>query len=216
MSAGSKFRGALPLVAVTLAIAFPMAASGQSQRLLEPDWNHQDVKEFTDRPRSASPEAGGAASPLDDLALPVLKFVKTPEAGERAMRSSPEVAAKHSETFDKANPVWYQITDDYGDVTISVEADRRIQNVFPEGHERSGSGDSERSASPQEDTDINVIDQKAEGIDGYITEYTVFRYGIPYTVTIECESASKESCLDKAKIAAEKEELKVVGGRPPQ
>lgn len=213
MSASSKIPGILPLVAAAVAIAFASSAPAQTQRLIEPDWNHKDVKSFMDRPRAASPEA---ASPLESLALPVLKFVKTPEAGERAMRSSPDVQPQHSETFDKANPVWYQITDDYGDVTISVEADRRIQNVFPEGHERSGASDGERAASPQEDTEINITDQKAEGIDGYITEYTVVRYGIPYTVTIECEAENKDACLDKARIAAEKENLEIVGGQPPQ
>jgi hypothetical protein len=42
------------------------------------------------------------------------------------------------------------------------------------------------------------------------------RFGVPYTVTIECTAATKDRCADVAQIAKDSELLKLVAANPPR
>jgi hypothetical protein len=186
------------------------------------NWNYPELKSFTaDREalRSAGVEPEVDAG-LANLQVPVLAFEQPPEVVTRNLRAGPEEVerAVHS---DPANPVWYQIVEDYGDVSVSVSADLRAQHTSPADFPiydkpapgAAVDGGDARDAAPS----VSVMDEAAEeGMEGYIAEYTITRYGVPYTVTIECTEAAKDQCKDKAQLAKDSVLLKLVAGGPPQ
>ena len=52
-------------------------------------------------------------------------------------------------------------------------------------------------------------------MEGSIAEYTVTKFGVPYTVTIECTAATKAQCQDIAQIAKDSALLKLIAATPP-
>ncbi len=116
--------------------------------------------------------------------------------------------------MDDDQPVWYQIVDRYGELTISVEADLRIQQEFPANYPIYGAGAQGAGVEPQ----VSVFDSRTEeGMEGAIAEFTVYKYPqIPYKVTIECTQRTKATCQDVATIAKDKDLLKLISVRPPQ
>lgn len=211
-------RGLLgPVAALVLAGPFIAEARAEAENLTV-DWNDQELKSFAET-RSANVAAGVEAedenSKLATLHVPVLAFERPPEAVSRNLRAGPEAEPEVTQNFDAANPVWYQIVQDYGDVSVSVSADLRVQHKFDESY--SVYDAQAPGAAVSSEPQVSVMDENAEeGMEGSIAEYTFTRFGVPYTVTVECTTAAKEQCKDKEQLAKDSALLKLVGGEPPK
>jgi hypothetical protein len=59
-------------------------------------------------------------------------------------------------------------------------------------------------------------DANPDGVEGLVAEYTVMKFGVPYTVTIECSASAKDQCRDTSQIAKDSELLKIIRANPPQ
>jgi hypothetical protein len=200
-----------------VALAAPIAPSAAADsKALTVNWNDPELKGFAQE--RAAGIANGAnveeESKLTTLHIPVLAFERPPEAVTRNLRAGPEAEPERAEHFDEANPVWYQIVEDYGDVTVSIEADLRVQHTFDASHpvyDKAVPG-----AAVSDEPQVSVMDENGEeGMEGSIAEYTFTRFGVPYTVTVECTAAAKEQCKDTAQLAKDSALLKVVGGQAP-
>jgi hypothetical protein len=186
-------------------------------RLLSVDWSSPEIASFVaaraeEAARSAAPVA---PSRLDKVKLPVLAFEGAPGLVQNSFPGlGPQPAGTRAVHTDETNPVWYQIVDTYGDVTVSVAADLRVQHAFGADYPvyaTAGPG-AAATAGPE----ISVFDENDEqGMEGSIAEYTVTRFGVPYTVTIECTAATKAQCQDIAQIAKDSALLKLVAATPP-
>lgn len=201
------------LAAATLAAG---PASAQNQ-LISVDWTNPEIASFVSA--RAEEAARGAApvapSRLDKVRLPVLAFEGAPGLVQNSFPGlGPQPAGTRSVHTDETNPVWYQIVDTYGDVTVSVAADLRVQHTFGADYPiypTAGPG-AAATAGPE----VSVFDENDEqGMEGSIAEYTVTKFGVPYTVTIECTAATKAQCQDIAQIAKDSSLLKLIAATPP-
>ncbi|MFZ4809313.1 MAG: hypothetical protein ACOYLQ_18830 [Hyphomicrobiaceae bacterium] len=197
--------------ALVVSTALPAVAA---DKLLKVDWSNTEISRFIGE-RAANPLLSvGAADDvkLAKLKLPVLGFDVPPKivANSFAAEARPRLARKI--IMDEANPVWYQIVDRYGDLTITVEADLRIQHELPANTPIYGPGGQGAAAEPQ----ISVFDARSEvGMEGAIAEYTVYKYpDIPYTVKMECTARNKEQCQDIPTISGDRGLLKLLSARP--
>src|SRR5262245_64535731 len=100
--------------------------------MIKVDWSSPELEAFV-KDQSARRSLGPAADDkLAKVKLPVIAFGATPGVVEKTFRLGPKPAAERDVVVDEADPVWYQITERYGDMTVSVQADLRVQHVFPE------------------------------------------------------------------------------------
>jgi hypothetical protein len=206
-------------LALGFGLSLPAAALAQ-QKTIPVDWQSPEIAAFV-RERATNPPASlGPGSPeeakLARLKLPVLAFDTPPSTVSNAFAVGARPQLARTIITDDADPVWYQITDRYGDLTITVEADLRIQHQLPADfplYAPPGQG-AGVDAGPQ----VSVFDEKTEeGMEGAIAEYTVYKFGqVPYKVTIECTQRNKQQCKDVAAISKDKDLLKVISARPPQ
>ena len=110
-------------------LSLPTAAWA-ADKLIEVQWTDPEIKSFVAanaQPRSLGPTADDQ---LAKLKLPVLAFEGTPGVAEKTFRLGPRPATERDVVMDEENPVWYQIVEHYGDVTVSVSADLRVQHEF--------------------------------------------------------------------------------------
>lgn len=196
-----------------------LAASGgalAAEKLIAVEWQDPEIANFVSAqasaPRSLGPEADDK---LGKLKLPVLAFEATPGVVEKTLNIGPRPAVERDVVMDEAEPVWYQLVERYGDVTVSVSADLRVQHEFPAGaiefHEPEGQG-----AAPAAGPVVSVFDDRAYGgEEGYLAEYTVTKFGVPYTVTVECTEAAKDQCRDTTQISKDSELLGLIRANPP-
>jgi hypothetical protein len=203
--------------AAWLCVLFPQPLLAQ-QKNIQVDWQNPEISAFI-RDRTANPPASlGPGSPdeakLARLKLPVLAFDTPPATASNAFATGARPQLERTIITDDAEPVWYQIIDRYGDMTITVEADLRVQHQFPSSYPVYGSGGQGVGVAPQ----VSVFDERTEeGMEGAIAEYTVYKFGqVPYKVTIECTQRNKQQCKDVAVISQDKDLLKVISARPPQ
>lgn len=217
MTTSIRFCGVF-LMAATVLAAVPMdARSGggnSSETLMSVDWNDQEIKDFvrdrqTNPPASVGPED---ESKLSILKLPVIAFDRPPGVISRAFGTDSMPPRDRQLVMDPDNPVWYTIVDTYGDITVAVDADLRIQQVLPEGTPVYTPPPS-AAAEPE----VNVVDRAVEeGMEGLIAEYTIAKFpNIPYRVTVECSPASKQHCTDADAIARDRQSLRIISARPP-
>lgn len=197
----AAFMGAVPVV-------------WAADKLIDVQWTDPEIKNFVATaapPRSLGPTADDQ---LSKLKLPVLAFEATPGVVENTFRLGPRPATERDVVMDEANPVWYQIVERFGDVTVSVSADLRVQHTFPDTfpiYENKSPG-----AAAQSGPVVSVFDDRASGgEEGYLAEYTINKYGVPYTVTVECSVDAKEECRDTTQIAKDSELLKLIRATPP-
>ncbi len=101
-------------------------------------------------------------------------------------------------------------------MAVSVTADRRVQHTFgPDFDIMEDAGT--RGLAPSAAPEIDILDEDSEeGMAGTVAKFTVYKAGIPYTVTIECGDETKEQCLDKEQIAKDAADLRYIGGRPKE
>lgn len=203
---------ALAALAVGVATGSALAAD----KLIAVEWQDPEITKFVgaqaSAPRSLGPEADDK---LGKLKLPVLAFEATPGIVEKTLNIGPRPAVDRDVVMDEAEPVWYQLVERYGDVTVSVSADLRIQHTFPEGaiEFRAPEG---QGAAPAAGPTVSVFDDRdSGGEEGYLAEYTITRFGVPYTVTVECSEAAKDQCRDTTQISKDSELLALIRANPP-
>ncbi len=204
----------LVVMALGLLAAVPVHAA---EALIPVQWSDPEITSFVAAnagrpPRSLGPTADDK---LGKLKLPVLAFEATPGIVESTFRLGPRPATERDVVVDDDNPVWYQIVERYGDVTVSVSADLRVQHRFaPEKFPVYGN--QSPGAVPEAGPAVSVFDDRNEGgEEGYLAEYTIMRFGVPYTVTVECTEAARNECLDRAQISKDSELLKLIRANPP-
>jgi hypothetical protein len=199
---------ALALVVVGQALA--------ADKLISVEWTNPEITSFVAANAANPPHSLGptADDKLAKLKLPVLGFNATPGVAESTFRLGPRPATERDVVVDEADPVWYKIVETYGDVTVSVSADLRIQHEFPADfpiYENKS-----RAAAPTAGPAVNVFDDRSEGgEEGLLAEYTITKYGVPYTVTVECSMEAKAQCRDTAQIAKDSELLTLIRANPP-
>ena len=202
-------------VALGFAVLAASAQQGDGQQsLMKVDWNDPEISSFvknraTNPPRSVGPED---EAKLSKLKLPVLAFDRPPGIIERAFGLQAEPNLKRDIVTDPDNPVWYTVVDNYDGLTISVEADLRVQQHLP-----ADTPIYTPAPSANQEPSINIIDGDVEeGMEGLIAEYTVHKFpDIPYRVTIECTRETKQHCEDKSEILKDRSQLKIISARPP-
>jgi hypothetical protein len=202
--------GRFLLLPAAIGFLFPHSSAAQQARLAF-DRNDPEITAFrTQRsaaPRALAPEEAAATS----VRIPVLAFDAVPALVQRSLAPGETPRRERSLVTDPADPVWYSIEDDYGDITITVKADARIQHTFPEGHPLAPDA-ADASAPPR----ISVLEEASEpGMEGLIAEYTVYKFpNLPYTVTIECAPHLREQCRNLSLLAQDKDSLRLLAVPP--
>jgi hypothetical protein len=188
------------------------------EKSIQVDWQSPEIAAFV-RDRMANPPLSVGAGSADEaklsrLKLPVLAFDTPPTTASNAFATGARPQLERTIITDDADPVWYQIVDRYGDMTITVEADLRLQHQFPSTYPLYGPS----SQGAAVEAPVSVFDERTEeGMEGAIAEYTVYRFGqVPYKVTIECTQRNKAQCKDIAVISKDRELLKLISARPPR
>jgi hypothetical protein len=190
-------------------------ALAQQKNLFSVDWGNSEIKSFVkdrmDNPRPSVLPQDEAR--LSRLQLPVLGFERAPSTVANSFAVGPVPEAKRTLVMDDKNPVWYQLIERYGDVTITIDADLRLQEDLPAGAQVYG-----RTPVVGEPVQVSILDGTTEaGMEGAIAEFVVYKYpNIPYRVTIECAKRSRDVCRDPNAIAKDSEFLKLLSARPPQ
>lgn len=211
----AALRHALPLALAGLALLPAVPASAQD-KLLSVDWQNPEIAGFVASRTTNPPVSVGSdqEAKLSRLKLPVLGFDTPPSLVANALGTGERPPLNRNIIMDESNPVWYTIVDRYGDLTVSVEADLRVQQEFPANFPIYGQAGQGATVAPQ----VSVFDDKAEaGMEGAIADYTVYKFpNVPYKVTIECTERTKETCRDVATIAKDQDLLKLLSARPPQ
>jgi hypothetical protein len=204
-------------------VALPLVLVGATQSAradqITVDWSNPEIQRFS-RDSAAHPPATlgiSQQSRINALKLPVLAFDTVPQLVKNAWPPGPPPAAPSRQVvMNEADPTWYQINDQYGDVSISVQASLAIH------HDIAKSTIYDPPATPgftaQNDPHISVFDENGEpGFQGVIVEYTVYKYpDIPYTVTIECGQQAKDKCADLSVVAKDQDLLKLISAQPPK
>jgi hypothetical protein len=195
----------------------PLEATRAADTLLPVDWSSAEIKSFVEARQEAAARGLAPAEPsrLDKVKLPVLGFQGAPGLVQSSFPGlGPQPTGTRAIHTDETNPVWYQIVDTYGDVTVSVAADLRVQHTF--GADYPVYPTTAPGAAPAAGPEVSVFDKEdEEGMEGSIAEYTIMKFGVPYTVTIECTAATKAQCADVGQIAKDSELLKVLAATPP-
>jgi hypothetical protein len=204
-------------LAAALCLLLPRPGLGQ-EKSIQVDWQNPEIAAFV-RDRTANPPLSVGPGSADEaklarLKLPVLAFDTAPATASNAFSTGARPQLERTIITDEAEPVWYQIVDRYGDMTITVEADLRVQHQFPSNYPIYGPSSQGAAVEPQ----VSVFDERTEeGMEGAIAEYTVYKFGqVPYKVTIECTQRNKAQCKDIAVISRDKDLLKLISARPPQ
>lgn len=198
-------------LALTVLLPFSLALHGEEKSLIQPKWDDPELKAFleqreTTRSLNAEPE-----SDRDRVKLPVLELKGAPFGETRGLAPAEETPPVF--LYDEKNPLWYQVTQTFGDVTVTIEADRRVLQKLEEKDQVTEANPTRGLAA--ESADVTVYDNaEEEGAPGYVAEYTVEKFGVPYTVRVECTAANKAECADKAKVAETQALLKITGGSP--
>ena len=184
--------------------------------VLRVDWNDPELKRFKTA-QAAGKVQPGLMSPAGQLVvaslrMPVLAFDQAPLLVRNALGPNAKLVKPRLVIADPQMPVWYHIVDSYGDVSITVDADLRVNHASDADfriHKRPLSLDGLKQGGK---TKISIFDgSKEEGMEGVTVEYTVHKFpDIPYTVTIECRGAAKPHCRDVATITRDQELLRVV------
>ena len=183
-------------------------ASGQA--LLSVDWTDP---ELADARRLGLKPAGGDGDKFARLRLPVIAFVAVPQLVKNVVGPDAKPIEPRIVITDPKQPDWYQITDKYDGITVSVSADRRVNHDlgpdFQIGERKSGAV---ATLGTNAHPNITILDgDTEEGMEGIILEYNIHKFpDIPYSVTVECAKKAKSQCKDLAVITRDEGLLKVI------
>lgn len=205
---------ALPLFLILLVTAQRVHADQ-----ITVDWSDPDIQRFA-KDRTANPPTTlglSQASRIRALKLPVLAFDSVPQLVKNTSAPGQQPTAPTRQVImNDTDPTWYQINDQYGDVSISVQASLAIHHDVAKS--TIYQAPTPPGLTPQTDPRISVFDENGEpGSQGVIVEYTVYKYpDIPYTVTIACTGQAKEKCQDLTVVAKDKDLLTLISAQPPK
>lgn len=201
-----------------VALFAPVLAAGSAaaaDRQIKVEWNNPDLKNFATSPTRGLAQSvlPADAARVSKLKLPVLGFDKPPQQLTRSLAVGANPAPERKLIMDEENPIWYQIIERYGDITLTIEADLRLQQELPPSAKVYGKTPGNESMSA-----VSVMDGSLEpGMEGAIAEYTVYRYpNVPYRVTIECMGNSVPYCQNPEAIARDSDFLKLISAREPK
>jgi hypothetical protein len=177
------------------------------------DWSDAEIQKFSKERATKPPTTLGIsqANRLNNLKLPVLAFDSVPQLVKNTSAHALQLTAPSREILmNETDPTWYQINDQYGDVSISVAASLTVHHEVSKDTIYAPATPS--GVSVQNDPQISVFDENGEpGFEGLVIEYTVYKFpDIPYTVTIECTKLAKEKCRDLPVIAKDKDLLTLI------
>lgn len=210
---------ALTVAAVGALVLRAAAQPATPKAQLEVDWNDPAI--------TTQQSFGGTAAPgafrtqqnrVDALKLPVLAFTEPPEIARRVMGAAARETAAPEIVFDASNPIWFHLEQHFGDVTVTVDADLRVDRAAAGAFQTAPAGGGRVTATaPQQDSRISVLEEGAQqGEGGVIASYTIYRFpNIAYAVTIACSGTLQKACRDTAVIKRDQASLKVIAGRRP-
>ena len=196
----------------------PASGAQQEVGVLRVDWDDPELKRFKAAPlestRAVTANTQGADK-LAGLRLPVLAFTEVPQLVRNAQGPNAQPTKPRKIITDADAPVWYHLVETYGDISITIDADLRINHAQDAGFQiqkRPLSADGKKQGGK---TPISVFDSSTEaGQEGIIVEYTVHKFpDIPYTVAIECRRAAKAQCRDVATVTKDQALLHVISAR---
>jgi hypothetical protein len=194
-------------------LASTTAALAQQEQI-KVDWGHAEISSYV-REQVANPRPSvlpDQASRLSRLQLPVLGFERAPASIVAAAGVGRTPEAKRKLVMDEANPIWYNLIERYGDITITIDADLRLQDKLPPA--------ARVFVPPADDgqiSDVTIMDSTTEpGLTGAVAEFSIRKFNIPYRVTMECNQAAREVCRNPQAIARDGQLLKLLSARPPQ
>lgn len=179
------------------------------QKKLVVDWADEELRTFN-RARAATASTPAA---LSNLRLPVLAFDDVPQLVKNALGPDARPTVPRKIVTDAKSPYYYSIEDTYGDITISVSADLRINHdLGPQFQTTAPTRPAGTAPGVKTPAKITIVDGSNEGNqDSIAVEYTVQKFpNIPYTVTIECGKKSRGQCKDTAVISKDQLLLKVI------
>lgn len=210
-------RLAVPFVFAAAWLLVPaLPAAAQTAETVTVDWQDPAIAKFladraTNPPQSVTP---ADEAQLGQLQLPVLAFDRPPGLIARSFDVAAMPKRERQIVTDPENPVWYTIVDTFGDITVSIDADLRVQQQLPANFPIYGA-EGEAAFSPQ--MNVSVIERNVEdGMDGLLAEYTVHKFGkVGYRVTIQCTEATKAHCADADALLEDAEALQIISARPP-
>lgn len=215
LMASATFAIASHFGAVDLAIAQgKSSAKEQPVPTMKVEWQSSEIQRFIQQRASNPLRSLGLQdeSKLSHLKLPVIAFDRPPGIITRAFGVEKRPGRKREIVTDPSNPNWYTIIDTYGDLTVVVEADLRVQQRLPPDT-KIYTPSAGLAAAPE----VSLMEGKVdEGMEGLIAEYTIYKFpNIPYRVTIECSKKNKQHCADIASIQQDRSALRIISARPP-
>jgi hypothetical protein len=191
----------------------------QAMAVLRVDWKAPEIERFKADPIVQSARLAQfddkARATLAKLQLPVLALIEMPQLVKKALGANAKLVKPSVVIADPAQPVWYHIVETYGDISVTVDADLRINHVADADFRIQKPALVPGNARQGEAGTVAIFDgAREEGMEGVMAEYTVHRFSdIPYTVTFECRGAAKPACRDRATIIADQKLLQLVAVR---
>lgn len=215
-------RNLFGLVLAASVAADLMAGTALAQQPAQPqvsvNWTDPEITDFVRNKAGAVRRALGPSdsAKLSKIQIPVLAFDGAPQVVRNALGPTAKPSTPRQIITDPGNPVWYHIVDHYGDMTVTVEGDLRVQQDLPDSTPLYEAPKAATTATGK--PFISIFDEKQEeGLEGLIASYTEYRYnGVPYTVTIECTQATKKQCLQVDVIDKDRGLLKLIAANPPK
>lgn len=183
---------------------------------LDVDWNDPAITAPQSLRGNATAAFKGQQARVDVLKLPVIGFTEPPEIARRVMGASASETSAPEIVFDTANPIWFHLEQTFGDVTVTVDADLRVDKSAADTFStKSLGGGRVGAATPQQDSRISILEEGAQqGEGGVMANYTIYRFpNIPYAVTITCVGPVQKACRDLAVIKRDQAMLKVIAGQ---
>lgn len=213
--------GLLGVVAAVIVIghALPHSVAQQPtpKSQLRVDWNDPAIAGLSQRQGAAPGVFRAQQARVDGLKIPVLGFTAPPEIARRVMGAQARETAAPEIVFDVANPIWFHLEQHFGDVTVTVDADLRVDRSAADAFRtQPAAGGRVAATAQQQDSRISVLEEGAQqGEGGVMANYTVYRFpNIAYAVTISCSGALQKACRDTAVITRDQTLLRVIAGRP--
>jgi hypothetical protein len=199
--------GAIVLTVLATTLAGQLGATDRTvagQKKLRVDWTAPELKAFA-QSRSA---ASSGDTHFAALRLPVMAFVGVPQFVRNVYGPDAKPTQPRQYVTDPQNPYFYNIEDTYGDISITVSADLRINSdagpdaQFPAPN---------TATTPATAAKITVgAGADGDGPDIDLT-FTIQKFpNIPYRVQIECGEKSAKQCKDLAVVAKDQSLLKVI------
>jgi hypothetical protein len=185
----------ISILALVLLDAFVTRAPAES--LINFNRNDPDIIAF--REKYPGGESSVAGKRVPSLALPVLDFTYPAVAGIGGFESAMPETDREELLYDPKDPTNYSMQHSYDDVTIIVTADLNVQTTF-DGKTKDFARD-EMVVEP-----ARLFDPEQPRM----ARVTLYKFGIPYTIDIECGPKHIMLCRNSKQLRAIAERLALV------